>query len=188
MVREEKDREILSDEELMLRCREGAIEYLDELIRRFKNSLFRYIYSMMREETISEDIFQDVFLQVFKTRKNYKPKAKFSTFLFKIAQNRCINEARRRKQFKEIKEDFIVSKSETPLTELLEKERKILFLNFIKRLPLKYRSAYILCEIEGLSYEEIGHIQSCSVGTVKSRISRAREKLSKDLKKYELQN
>jgi len=176
----------LSDEALMLRCRKGEIECLNILIGRHKNSLYRYIFSMIREEAISEEIFQDVFLQVLKFRRKYKPKAKFTTFLFKIAHNRCINEVKHRKVIESKKPDSYQIDMETPLNKMLMKERKKIFYDSIDKLSPKLQSVYVLREIQELSYSEIGAIQKCSVGTVKSRLNRARDKLCEELKKYEL--
>jgi RNA polymerase sigma-70 factor, ECF subfamily len=186
IVEHEKNLSDNSDEELMLRCKEGKKECLDILIERYKNPLYRYIFSMIREEAISEEIFQDVFLQVYNARRRYVPTSKFSTFVFKIAQNRCINEIRRGRLINNINPEDYHQKVETPLKNLLETERKNYFLNSLSKLPVKLYSAYVLCEIEGLSYAEIATIQRCSIGTVKSRISRARDRLCEDLKKYEL--
>jgi len=176
----------LSDEALMLQCKEDVAGAFDILIERHKDSLYRYIFAMIRDEATSEEIFQDVFLQVYKSRKKYQPKAKFSTFLFKIAQNRALNELRRRRMLAKNELRELSIERSNPLASLLEKERKMVLLDSLTKLPPKLHSAYILHEIEGLAYKEIASIQKCRIGTVKSRLSRAREKLCEELKKYEL--
>jgi RNA polymerase sigma-70 factor, ECF subfamily len=175
-----------TDESLMILLKEGNKECLNILISRYKDSLYRFIFSILRDEMVSEEVFQEVFFNIYKARNRYQPKAKFSTYLYKIAHNISLNELKKRKPFESIEDDIFEFKGKTPLQELLDQEKRKLFLLALSKLPIKYKTAYLLREVQGLNYEEISKILGSTLGTIKSRIARARSMLIEVLKKYGL--
>jgi RNA polymerase sigma-70 factor (ECF subfamily) len=134
-----------------------------------------------------------VFLRVFKAAKDYKPKAKFKTWLFKIAANYCLNEIRNNKNrpqgidiFELNESGFIAvtTDSSSPEKTFESKELKVVILNAIENLPGKQRVAILLREYNDFSYQEISQVMECSISAVESLLIRARQNLKKKLLPY----
>jgi RNA polymerase sigma-70 factor (ECF subfamily) len=185
------------DAALMLRVKRGDRLAYAELVEKFKQPLFNFICRTLRDETESEDLAQNVFLQVYKSRHRYEPTAKFSTWLFTIARNLCLNEIRRRSRHpaESIEEtqaehedqpqrQYEDKKNFLPVDSLLHRELAKKIQSAIDELPENQRSAILLCRQDELSYEEIAKILSCSLSATKSLIHRGRETLKEKLKPY----
>jgi RNA polymerase sigma-70 factor (ECF subfamily) len=185
------------DAALMLRVKRGDRIAFAELVEKYQQPLFNFICRTLRDETESEDLAQNVFLQVYKSRQRYEPTAKFSTWLFTIARNLCLNEIRRRSRHPaESIEDSHPEQEEHPQRQYEDKKNVLPAENTLHRelaqkieealaeLPENQRSAIILCRQDELSYEEIGKILDCSLSATKSLIHRGRETLKERLKPY----
>ena len=188
------------DAVLMLRVKRGDREAFAGLVEKYQQPVMNFIYRSLRDETEAEDLAQNVFLQVYKSRHRYRQTAKFSTWLFTIARNLCLNELRRRARHpaESIEENQTghesregatprqyVDKSQPAAPETLlqgELARKIE--EALAALPENQRSAILLCRQEDLSYEEIAGILDCSLSATKSLIHRGRETLKEKLKRY----
>ena len=185
------------DAVLMLRVKRGDRAAFAELVERYKQPLFNFVFRTLRDETETEDVAQNTFLQVWKSRARYERTAKFSTWLFTIARNLCLNEIRRRSRHpaesleethaehddqpsRQYEDKKIFLPTETALHgELAQKIEEAL-----AGLPENQRTAILLCRQDELSYEEIAEVLDCSLSATKSLIHRGREMLKEKLKPY----
>jgi RNA polymerase sigma-70 factor, ECF subfamily len=188
------------DAVLMLRVKRGDREAFAELVDKYKQPVMNFVYRSLRDETEAEDLAQNAFLQVYKSRSRYKQTAKFSTWLFTIARNLCLNELRRRYRHpaESIEETQIENESRegatqrqyedksqmAPQEKLLHGELAQKIEEALAELPENQRSAILLCRQDELSYEEIADILDCSLSATKSLIHRGRETLKEKLKRY----
>jgi RNA polymerase sigma-70 factor (ECF subfamily) len=181
-----------SDVILMKKIAEGDLWAFRRLVERHQKALLNFIYRYTGDRLLAEDITQEVFLRVHKSAPYYKPKAKFSTWLFKIATNLCLNELRK-------KNPHVVSLTapddsrRSPLTpgHLLEKskpdsiletrELNMAILDAIGALPEKQRVAFLLHRYEDKTYGQISEIMGCTVASVESLLFRAKQNLRKRL-------
>ena len=175
------------DAALMLRVKRGDRAAFAALVQKYQQPLFNFICRTLRDEAESEDLAQNVFLQVYKSRQRYQPTAKFSTWLFTIARNLCLNEIRRRSRHpaESIEENqpehedqpqrqYEDTKVRLPVEHVLQGELATKIAEAIAELPETQRSALLLCRQDELSYEEIAAILDCSLSATKSLIHRAR--------------
>ena len=182
-----------TDEELIARFQNGNKQAYIELVRRYRNRLMTFVFRFLGDMELSEDIVQDTMIKVYTHKHYYKEIAKFSTWIYTIAGNLAKTELRKRKRRKvtllsQMNTDD--RKYEIPSTELQSEdivqgeytERYIQ--KAILQLPLHFRTVVILRDIQELSYEEISKIVNVPLGTVKSRINRARLQLQQTLKEY----
>ena len=173
----------LSDKELLERVKEDDTRAFSVLVDRYKVKLFNLLYRMLQNREEAEDILQETFLRVFREKESYDPIFAFSTWIYTIALNLCRNQLKRRKRFKFfgidlIKDDrryAVETKVQTDsLSSTLDKA--------IASLPVKYRTVFVLREVNQLSYEEMAESLNVPLGTVKSRVNRARLMLRDKLK------
>lgn len=171
----------MDDSEVIQRIKGGDTEAFSLLVEKYHRHLLNFIYRLVRDERIVEDIGQEVFLNVYKSLENYDEKrgTPFSAWLFISARNRCISEIRKRRDIVNISMDDM---SEIPDTRtsveqlLISREQEEMASASLELLPEPYRGA-ILRNLRGHSLEEIATAEGVSVGTVKSRLCRAREKM-----------
>jgi RNA polymerase sigma-70 factor (ECF subfamily) len=185
------------DAALMLRVKRGDRAAFAELVEKFKQPLFNFIYRTLRDETESEDVAQNVFLQVYKSRDRYERTAKFSTWLFTIARNLCLNEIRRRTRHpaESLEEahaehddlpqrQYEDKKIFPPTDQALHGELAQKIEAALAELPENQRTAILLCRQDELSYEEIAEVLGTTLSATKSLIHRGRETLKEKLKPY----
>lgn len=189
--------ELDPDAALMLRVKQGDTAAFTSLVEKYKQPVMNLAWRTLRDETEAEDLAQNVFVQVWKSAARYQATAKFSTWLFTIARNLCLNEIRRRVRHPAESLDQTRDDSEEqPLHQIVDKriagapdellrselERKVD--ESLAALPENQRLALALCRQEELSYEEIAAVLGCSLSATKSLIHRARETLKTRLKPY----
>ena len=192
--------ELDPDAALMLRVKQGDATAFTQLVEKYKQPILNLVWRTVRDETEAEDITQNVFVQAWKSAPRYQATAKFSTWLFTIARNLCLNEFRRRSRHPAESLDQIRDDSDDqPLFQVVDKriasaqevllrgELELKVDAAIDALPESQRVALALCRQEELSYEEIAKVLGCSLSATKSLIHRARETLKMKLKPY-LQN
>ena len=185
------------DAALMLRVKQGDTAAFTGLVEKYKQPVMNLAYRTLRDETEAEDLAQTVFVQAWKSAARYQPTAKFSTWLFTIARNLCLNEIRRRKRHPaESLDQTRDDADDQPLLqiedkriaaapqELLRGELEQKVDEAVSALPENQRTALLLCRQEELSYEEIAAVLGCSLSATKSLIHRARETLKSKLKPY----
>ncbi len=176
----------LTDEELIRKFQEGELYAYDLIVRRYKDQLLNFAYRFLGNLEESEDVVQETFLRLYRNRHAYKQIAKFSTWIYTIAGNLAKTELRKRKRRKlvsisdmgfEEKEFEIEDEGANTerLTDSVLKEKIIQ--DAIEKLPFRFKQVIILRDIQELSYEDISSILRIPLGTVKSRVNRARLKL-----------
>ena len=186
-----------TDAALMIRVREGDHAAFGELVDKYKQPVMNLVYRMLRDLTEAEDLAQNVFLQVHKSAARYQVSAKFSTWLFTIARNLCLNEIRRRsrhstdpldasypEQEDQPLRQYEDRKAASPPDTLLQTELEQKIEQALAELPESQRTAIVLCRRDELSYEDIAEVLGCSLSATKSLIHRGRETLKQKLKPY----
>ena len=185
------------DADLMRRVKRGDTRAFTELVEKYKQPVLNFVNRTLRDETESEDIAQNVFIQVFKSAQRYRETARFTTWLFTIARNLCLNEIRRRSRHPadsltaelpghedQPARQFEDTRVESPPATLLQGELEQKILEALDALPENQRTAILLCRQEELSYEAIAEVLGCSLSATKSLIHRGRETLKQRLKPY----
>ena len=182
---------ITTDEELIARFQKGDEYAFDQIVRRYKDPLLNFVYRFVGDTIEAEDIVQDTFYRVYKNKHYYKEVAKFSTWIYTIAGNLSKTELRRRRRrkFFSIHSDSTTEKeyelpdnSKNPETKANSSVTERIIHKAISKLPPKFRQVIILRDVQEFSYEEIASILKVPLGTVKSRVNRARLRLQDDLK------
>jgi RNA polymerase sigma-70 factor (ECF subfamily) len=182
----------MKDEELMLNYQKGEPLAMDELLKRYKNPIYRFAYRISADAAEAQDIAQEVFLRLHQYRHDYRPTGKFSTWIFSIAHNLCISRLRKkqwiviwpRKQDNPDELREFESPNPSPQDEVAKDEVSQVVKKCIQGLPFLQREALVLREYENLDYEEIARILKKSLGTVKTLIHRARLNLKDKLLPY----
>lgn len=185
------------DAALMLRVKQGDAAAFEQLVDRYKQPVLNLITRMLRDPVEAEDLAQNVFVQVYRSAQRYQASARFSTWLFTIARNLCLNELRRRSRHPaesmdagapghEDRPSHHLEDHQTtpPPDHLLHSELEAKIAAAIAELPENQRLAILLCRQDELSYEEIAQVLDCSLPATKSLIHRARETLKLKLKPY----
>jgi len=183
-----------SDEELMTRVAKGDEYAFQILVERHQRSVLNLIYRFIGDPTKSQDLAQEVFLRVWQAARSYEPKAKFTTWLYRIAANLCLNELKssRRKRWlrffhadteeQAVGEEDFSNGSPSPEDLLLAREQSRQITSALQSLPENQRMVLILKRYDDLSYEEIARILNCSVSAVESLLVRAKKNLQEKLK------
>ena len=178
------------DEELILQFQQGNENAYVELVNRYKNKLINFTFNYLGDRDLAEDIVQETMLKLYEKRHYYKEIAKFSTWIYTIARNQANTELRKRKrrnisflsQMTKNGKDFdLDSKSPDLINELHNTYLSKRINKAIQLLPEHFREVIVLRDIQGLSYEDIGLVMDAPLGTIKSRINRARIQLQAEL-------
>jgi RNA polymerase sigma-70 factor, ECF subfamily len=185
------------DAALMLRVKDGDLQAFEELVEKYKHPIVNVIFRMIHDLSEAEDLAQNVFVRVFQSAGRYEVSAKFSTWIFTIARNLCLNEIRRRgrhpaqslESSQEEDEEhaprqYPDGKTFSPPQAFLQRELEQKIQQALGELPEKQRLAIALCQQDELSYEEIARVLGCSLPATKSLIHRGRETLKAKLKPY----
>ncbi len=188
-----------TDDYLMQQFQNGDRDAFTHLVHRHKRDIFRFILSKVKDRELASDLTQDVFVKLFKSAELYQPTGKFRSWLFRMAQNICID-AYRKQQKASILSLYCKNETDEELTLLDQiedesanpgKETEFIELQDVLErafdsLPEKQRTALALCQYHGMSYSEIASIQKVPVGTVKSRIHNALVKVRNFLQENSL--
>jgi RNA polymerase sigma-70 factor (ECF subfamily) len=182
----------------MLRVQRGDRAAFEALVEKYKQPVMNLVYRMIGDLQESEDLCQNVFIQIHKSARRYRATARFATWLYTIARNLCLNELRRRSRHPADSLDAAPADQEeyslhhqvddkitpSPPDAFLLSELEQRIEQALAALPENQRSAIVLCRQQDLSYDQIAEILGCSVSAVKSLIHRARETLRQRLKPY----
>jgi RNA polymerase sigma-70 factor (ECF subfamily) len=177
---------LVADNDLINGCKKGDPSAFEALVRKYQDRTYNLCRYMLQDPRDAQDAAQDVFLKAYRGLKDFRPDASIYTWLYRIAVNTCLDyrKTSRRHEFRsEPLTDELPSDEPLPegVYESLEGLPSVRLA--LQKLPEKLRAAILLREMEELSYEEIAKVLGTSVGTVKSRISRAREELRHLLEK-----
>jgi len=171
-----------------------------QIVARYKDPIINYINMMVGDYDIAADLSQETFLRVYQNIGRYDSQYQFSTWIYRIATNLAIDEIRYRKRRGQVfyrnvwenqadgaaeeREFALRDSGRNPGDEALRKESGQVLGNAIRSLPFKYRTAFVMKEVQELPYDEIARILKTSPGTIKSRLHRARELLQRKLEHY----
>jgi len=177
----------------MIEVAEGNLAAFRLIVDRYQRPLLNFISRYLGDWAAAEDVAQEVFLRVFKAAKDYKPQAKFKTWLFTIATNLCLNEIRDNKIKPTFADVTNLSEAEypvaapdnfSPLKAVEKGELSTAVRKAIRNLPENQRIAILLRQYDEFSYSEISKIMGLSISAVESLIQRARQSLKKTLSPY----
>ena len=182
--------------EFIEKLKSGDAAAFDTLVVRYGGDIYALLFRLTEDAEEASDLTQETFLQTFKAIKNFRGEADLKTWLYRIAINESRNRFRWWKRRRREKTDsldapvgegktflgeLLSSNSANPEDAILRREREKVLTNALRSLPDIFREAVVLCDIEGLSYEEIAVALEINIGTVKSRIARGREELRRKL-------
>jgi RNA polymerase sigma-70 factor (ECF subfamily) len=185
-----------TDQQVVVLAKEGRDAAYRELVRRYERPVFSLVYRMVRDRELAEDLAQETFVKALNAIESYRPEFKFSSWIFKIANNAAIDHLRRREldtlsldgspnaetpDAVEATALQVSDRTETPLEELEARELGGAIEVAIGQLRPEYRACILLRHVEGRPYEEIAEMLSLPLGTVKTYIHRARNELRQAL-------
>jgi RNA polymerase sigma-70 factor (ECF subfamily) len=182
-----------SDVELMLALKAGDEQAFAELVDRHRDAVVNLTYRYLGNRADAEDLAQEVFLKVYRARSRYEPAAKFTTWLYRVAANACLNEVRNRKRRPTFSAapfdgDGEVAPADrvatSPLEEAERSEMREQVRAALAELPERQRMALLLNKFHGLGYEELAESLAMSVPAVKSLLVRARENVRRRIEPY----
>lgn len=175
-----------NDITLMLKVKKGNIPAFEQIMKKYEKPVINTIYRFIGNRIRAEEIAQEVFIKVYNSAKRYHPKAKFSTWLYKIVRNVCYDELRKKKDIPDISLNSEIhdSKQSSQNISLERMESDCLIREAINSLPKRQRIAVILQEYNGLSYKEISKVLKCSTKAVESLLYHAKLGLKEKLIPY----
>ncbi len=187
----------LSDAEIMLRVREGDDSGFSILIEKYRKQMVHFMFRMSRNQAVAEELAQEVFLRVYRSRQTYRAEAKFSTWLYRIATNLGVNHARDTKHERTAQNVYLDQPDpETGTTpdvadstlsveqDLVREERMKAIRQHVMALPERQRSAVLMHKYQDMDYKEIGAILKLSESATKSLLFRAYQTLRENLKAF----
>jgi RNA polymerase sigma-70 factor (ECF subfamily) len=191
--------ETITDEALMEEFRGGSTRAFERLLKRHRRPMFNFIHRQVGSESLAEDLFQEVFLRIVKAAPSYRQEAKFTTWMYRIARNLCIDHARRSKHRRAASLDQEMENGdghrgrmvdrvadEKPGTDRRAMGRQLQgqLARAVDSLSEEQREVFLMREFLNLRFREIAEIVSCSENTVKSRMRYALEHLRRELAEY----
>jgi RNA polymerase sigma-70 factor (ECF subfamily) len=169
------------DAALVQRANNGDAQAFEELVRRYRNAVFALSYHFVRNREEAWDISQEVFVKAYRSLKWFRGESSFKTWILRIAANHCKDQLKRRRLDTVSFDDAIRTDAPSALpdpgTSLLASELGAAIETAVATLSAKHRTAFVLREYEGMSYQEMAEVMHCSLGTVMSRLHHARRKL-----------
>lgn len=169
----------MEDEVLIERFLSGDEEGFAMLVRKYQDRVANIIYSLTDQRRNADDIAQEVFIKVYNGLRWFKKKSEFTTWLYRITVNTTYNYIKKEERLVPV--DAIEQTERSSWPQLESREKQELVNRALKKLPFNFRSAIVLKEIEGLSYKDIAKSLGCRIGTVESRLFRARQMLRRML-------
>lgn len=178
---------------LLLKAKEGDMVAFEELVLQHEKIVYNVALRMMNHSEDAKDISQEVFIKAYRSIANFDERSTFSTWIYRITVNTCIDEMRKRKGKQNLSLDNeledeegtwkqeVADDGDTPEETLMRKEEKNEITMALNAISQDYKTVFILRDVRGLSYEEISEITGLALGTVKSRISRARNHLKEEI-------
>jgi RNA polymerase sigma-70 factor (ECF subfamily) len=183
-----------SDEVLMLRYKDGDLSAFEIIIEKHQQPLFSFVYRFCNDYHQAQDLVQDVFLRLVKMSRNYEPRAKFTTYLYTIAHNVCIDDIRRKKRRINVSlsdpidaengmtlEDTMKDGRANPQRDFQQKSFEQALHQAVEDLPPEQREVFLLREQQNLAFDEIARIVGCLPSTAKSRMRYALQSIREKL-------
>jgi len=182
------------DEELVAAVLDGDRERFGALVDRYQARLVNYLFRLLRNVDDAHDLAQEVFVKVYQVLDRYDPQFKFSTWLFRVAQNAAIDQIRRRRlKLVSLRQEDdegdgrdwdLPSPERGPYGEMRNRERGDAIQEAIETLPWEYRELILLRHFGELPYDEIAHLKQMPLGTVKNKLFRGRQMLKDKLQEF----
>ena len=168
--------------QLIKKAQKGDTRAFEQVVEQYYTKIYNIALGTMGNSHDAEDAAQNALIKIYGAIGDFRFRSKFSTWVYRITVNSCMDELRKKKREKgvskeEIGESDFGAESQTPETYALQKESSSEIRNAVSCLKDEHRAVIVLRDINGFSYEEIAEITKCSLGTVKSRINRARNSL-----------
>jgi RNA polymerase sigma-70 factor (ECF subfamily) len=195
--REAVDWSSMSDAEIMLRVREGDDAAFDLLVQKYHKPIIHFMFRMVHNQAVAEELAQEVFLRVYRSRQTYRAEARFTTWLYRIATNLGVNHARDTKYERAAQNIYLDQPDpETGTTpdvadaratveqELVRDERMKAIRQHVMALPERQRTAVLMHKYQGLDYKQIGEVLKLSESATKSLLFRAYQTLRERLKDF----
>ena len=183
----------LTDEILVQKSNKGDLNAFNELVLRYEGKVFSIAYRFMGNHADAGDLAQETFIRLYQSLASFRGDSSFATWLFRITANACRDELRKRQRRRSISMDEMIAASpaNVPVADSTYSPEEAVQRNEVQRqvqeclseLSDDHRLILVMREIQGFSYDEIADVLQCSLGTVKSRISRARNALKERLKR-----
>jgi RNA polymerase sigma-70 factor, ECF subfamily len=186
-----------TDAEVMLRVKSGDQSAFDYLVQKYRRPLVSFMYRMARNSTVAEDLAQEVFLRVYRSRENYEATAKFTTWLYRIATNLAVNHARdTRHERPEVMVSLDEPDEETGTTldvadgtisaeeGLVRRERMLAIRSKVEALPERQKLAVMMHKYQQMDYKQIADVLKLSESATKSLLFRAYESLREQLREF----
>jgi RNA polymerase sigma-70 factor (ECF subfamily) len=176
----------MEDAELVRLCQDGDMAAFEQLFHKYQERVYSTALRMMNNQDDAMDLTQDIFLRAYQNIGKFRFTSAFSTWLYRLAVNLCIDELRKRKKIGNpvpLEEALSESDGDTPEDNVISSDTERQVWKAINSLKEKDRAIIVLRDIEGLSYKEIAEVLKCSLGRVKSRIHEARQRLKMILEK-----
>lgn len=169
----------LDDDECIARAQQGDVAAFSELVARYQDRIYRFLVRLTRSQDDALELTQETFLSAYQALARWRPDARFTTWLFRIARNEAFDWLRRKKLVEFValgdEQDLDVADPAPTPDRALETVQRLRELDrALARLPTEHREILLLREIEEMSYDEIAEVLDIGLGTVKSRIARAR--------------
>jgi len=167
--------------EAIERCRQGDIDGLEPIYRQYRELVFRICYRMAADSARAQDWTQEIFIRVFEKIRSYKGNARFSTWLYRVATNYCLDQLKATRKTVPLESIRLQAADTDPEKSVSMQERRLAVWTALQHLSPKLRAVLVLKELEGLSYLRISQILDIREGTVGSRLNQARKQLAKRL-------
>lgn len=177
----------MDDRELVSLIRDGDAEALRTIVERYQDRIFSLIYGIVRDRHEVEDVAQEVFLKVYTRIHAFDERSKFYTWLYRVAANAAKDHVKKRSRRPAValeEDEVLPAAGQSPAQHAAAVETRRLVREAIAALPVRYREVLTLRELEGLSYGEIAAVLQISIGTVESRLHRARAKLKRRMERH----
>jgi len=187
-----------SDAYLVERALDKDLAAFEKLVTRYQGKIISYAARMLSDQDEAEDVAQEVFVKAYRSLESFRGASSFSTWLYRIATNLCIDRVRKRKRSPQQaysldepldKEDDAGGRdlpdlSMEPTKNVEREELRKQVRSTVAEMPDKLRSVLVMCDIQGMAYEDIAKVLDCPIGTVKSRLFHARADLARRLRPY----
>jgi len=182
----------VSEDELLVRkCKGGDLDAFDELVRRYQSKVYTVAFRFMGNHADAGDLAQEAFIRVFQALASFRGDSSFATWIYRIASNVCRDELRKQQRQKKVSLDemiayggvspLLVDGDPSPQEQLERSELKDQVQRHLNELSGDHRLILVMRDIQGMPYDEIASALDCSVGTIKSRLSRARQALKRKI-------
>ena len=186
-----EDFDTQQERELILRCQERDTDAMGTLIVQYQHWVYNIAYGILGHHQDAQDAAQDAFVSVWENIHKFQFRSRFSTWLYRIVRNKCLNVIDQRKRRKtdpmeiDDSQPWVPLDTVTPEQEALRNEQSEILHTALGKLKESYRTILILRELRELSYEEIAEVLDCTLGRVKSRLHEARKALKTELERID---